>query len=236
MQTINQLIGQRIKQFRKNQHLSMEALGKLIYKSKATISKYESGEIAIDITTLYEIANVLKIDVEQLLIQIEEKDKQDDQIPAFFQNIKILYCYFYDGRSDKISLSILEIGAKIANNKYSAYFYLNIKDTNAYLHAEYAYKGVLEHYDIISNLILTNQQTPLEHTYISFISPFNDGTCKTAMMASISTRPVMPIASKLLFSKQPLVIDEQLKKQLLISEADLKLTKAYNMFTINQSD
>ena len=60
-------VGKRIRGMRKKRDMTLEELAAEIHKSKATVSKYEKGEIAVDIETLYEIADVLHIHVEQLL-------------------------------------------------------------------------------------------------------------------------------------------------------------------------
>ncbi|HBD64518.1 MAG TPA: XRE family transcriptional regulator, partial [Clostridiales bacterium] len=52
-------VGSQIKMFRKIKKLTIDDLAKMIGKSKSTVSKYESGEIAIDIATLYDIASAL---------------------------------------------------------------------------------------------------------------------------------------------------------------------------------
>ena len=67
MAEISREIGNRIRNFRKMRNLTLEDLSLLIRKSKSTISKYEHGEIAIDIETLYDLADALQIHVEQLL-------------------------------------------------------------------------------------------------------------------------------------------------------------------------
>ena len=55
MLNINQEIGMRIRNFRKRKNMTLLELSAKICKSKATLSKYERGEIVIDISTLYEL-------------------------------------------------------------------------------------------------------------------------------------------------------------------------------------
>lgn len=42
-------IGNRIRNFRKKRSITIEELARLINKSRATVSKYEKGEIVLDI-------------------------------------------------------------------------------------------------------------------------------------------------------------------------------------------
>ena len=46
--------------------MTLQDLADAIHKSRATICKYENGEIAVDIETLYEISQVLQVSISQL--------------------------------------------------------------------------------------------------------------------------------------------------------------------------
>lgn len=83
---ISKEVGKRIQTFRKARHMTLEDLSGKIYKSKSTISKYEKGEIALDIETLYEIAKALHIYLEQLLYTVEPPFENEEvyHVPAFF--------------------------------------------------------------------------------------------------------------------------------------------------------
>ena len=60
-------VGQRIRLYRKSRHMSTEQLARMINKSKATVSKYESGQITVDVVTLFDIAQALEIAPYQLM-------------------------------------------------------------------------------------------------------------------------------------------------------------------------
>ena len=47
--------GNKIRQFRQSRKMTLDKLAPAIHKSRATLSKYERGEISIDIDTLYEL-------------------------------------------------------------------------------------------------------------------------------------------------------------------------------------
>ena len=67
MDSYSAYVGTRIKHFRKAQNLTIEELARTINKSKSAVSKYENGQIAIDIETLKDIADALKISVSQII-------------------------------------------------------------------------------------------------------------------------------------------------------------------------
>ena len=68
MGKVNHYVGQRIQFFRKLKGFTQQQLADAIGKSKATVSKYEKGEISIDVETLNDISQVLGISLAQLTI------------------------------------------------------------------------------------------------------------------------------------------------------------------------
>ena len=65
-------VGEQIRQYRKAGKMTMQELADAIHKSRATICKYESGEISVDIETLYEISQVLQVSISQLTTYLPE--------------------------------------------------------------------------------------------------------------------------------------------------------------------
>ena len=59
-------VGQQIKKYRKAGRLTLQQLADAIHKSRATVCKYENGEISVDIETLFEISQVLQVSMAQL--------------------------------------------------------------------------------------------------------------------------------------------------------------------------
>ena len=59
MENINNYVGMKIKNYRRMKKLTIQQLADRIHKSRATVSKYENGEITVDIETLYEISRAL---------------------------------------------------------------------------------------------------------------------------------------------------------------------------------
>ncbi|WP_409228731.1 helix-turn-helix domain-containing protein [Gudongella sp. SC589] len=86
MSEISTEIGKRIRSLRKSRKMTLQDLAEMISKSKATISKYEKGEITVDIETLYDIAAALQVHVEQLLYTSPERTvlATKGSNPAFF--------------------------------------------------------------------------------------------------------------------------------------------------------
>ena len=233
MTKLTEEVGQKIKFFRKKKGLTLEALASAICKSKATVCKYENGNIAVDIVTLYDISHALGIHVEQLLYAEPGQPQPAQQafLPTFFKNLTQFYIYLFDGRSNQINICVADILSQTEPNVFKVMMYMNISGYDTYQYCENTYWGYLKHYDAVSNLILYNQDTPMEQLTISVLASYLDAPTKWALFFGISSRPLMPIAMKVLISKKRLPQTAELEKKLHISKEDIRLLKLYNMLS-----
>ena len=151
MSEISLEVGKRIRYFRQNRRMTLDELASVIYKSKATISKYEKGEISLDIETLYSLADALHVQVEQLLYtksaQSKETAPEREIRPAFFQGLSHFYSYWFDGRDGKVNRSAFDVFAQLGTNRYKIAMYMNYTDLDHYQRAENTYWGYIEHFD-----------------------------------------------------------------------------------------
>ena len=69
MGEISREIGHRIRNFRKSRHMTLDELAEVVCKNKSTLSKYENGEIILDIETIYE-----KVVTEKQCVSLKELD------------------------------------------------------------------------------------------------------------------------------------------------------------------
>ena len=227
-------IGNRIRNFRKKRSITIEELARLINKSRATVSKYEKGEIVLDIVTMYEIADALQLHVEQLLYCRPERAviTSNGTEPAFFSGLSQFYSYVFDGRSNQIMRCVFDVLSVAGESRYKIMMYMNIKDFNNYQNCENTYWGYIEHFDALTNIIMRNNDTPMEQITINILASFLDSDTKWGLFCGISSRPMMPVALKMLFSKKILKEDESLAKQLKISKDDIRLLRLYNMLSV----
>ena len=227
-------IGRRIRGMRKKRDMTLEELASQIHKSKATISKYEKGEISVDIETLYEIADTLHIHVEQLLCCRPPADAVSLQgnTPGFFAGLAQFYGYIFDGRDNHILQCVFDVLSENEPNQYKIMMYMNFYDFQHYQRCETTYYGYIEHYDTLSDINLTNQDSPMEKASCKVLAAYLDAPTKWGLWTGISSRPIMPIATKILLSKTPLTADAELAKRLKISREDVRLLKLYNMLPV----
>ena len=119
-------VGKQIRKYRKAGKMTLQDLADAIHKSRATICKYENGEIAVDIETLYEISQVLQVSISQLTTYLPETTSELISTPGrsrkspFFQAQR-LYFYFYDGRYQRTKDGVIDIYEKKGEpGKYEA--------------------------------------------------------------------------------------------------------------------
>ena len=226
--------GKRIRNFRKMRKMTLVELAACTHKSKATLSKYEKGEITIDIVTLYDISRALQVHVEQLLYCEPQRAVISGQgkMPAFFSGLSRFYSYIFDGRNNQLTRCVFDVLSESGDSRYKIMMYMNFDSYENYQNCENTYWGYIEHFDALSNIRMTNQDTPMEQVSVTILASFLDSDTKWGIFCGISSRPLMPIAIKMLFSRQKLREDDELIKQLKVSREDIRLLKLYNMFSV----
>ena len=153
------------------------------------------------------------------------------QCPAFFRNVKNLYGYVYDGRINRIGRRLFELHPE-ENGLTKVMMYMNFEDYDHYQNCENTYKGYMEHFDAVTNITLQNRDVEMETAYIQILAPTLNAETKWALFTGLSTRPIMPIARKLLLSKNRLCENKELENQLKVSKEDIKQLKLYHMYTV----
>lgn len=232
MSIISQEIGKKVRTLRKNKSMTLVELACKINKSKATLSKYEKGEIVIDIVTLYEIAKALQVPVERLLYTEPSKPvEHKSSTPTFFKGLNTFYSYVYDGRSNKLMRCVFDVLAEENTDRFKVMMYMNFESYDNYQRCENTYYGYMEHFDALSNILMTNSDTNMEKVSINILASFLDSDTKWGLFCGVSSRPMMPIAVKMLFSKKILKEDDTLIQSLKVSKEDIRLLKHYNMLS-----
>ena len=132
-------VGEQIRRYRKAGNMTLQDLADAIHKSRATICKYENGEISVDVETLYEISQVLQVSISQLTTYLPESENEPVSIPGrgqkspFFQAQR-LYFYFYDGRSQRTKDGVIGRNRKIRGDPDNLYGFCQWKKQRDLLH------------------------------------------------------------------------------------------------------
>lgn len=233
-ENINRYVGGRIRSIRKGKKMSIQRLADAINKSKACVSKYEKGEITLDIPTLFEIAAALEVAPERL-INYDVKPKVEigsalGGTSSFFK-AKRLYFYYCDGRFKDIKDGIINIHNENGGSVCPADFTINIK-TESGFSTEIYYTGTVTYSDMLIRFSLQNQYNALEEDLLYIFNPleYRDGTY--GLLCGISSTDLVPCAFKCIVSLMPLAHNDSLRERLTFTKKEISQLKKMNMLTI----
>ena len=234
MSIVGEEIGKKIRTFRKLRGMTLEALAARIGKTASAVSKCEKGAVAIDVDSLYALASALDVQVEQLLYTPPDRPEKlpPGDAPAFFSGRSRFFGYIFDGRNGSLIRCAFDVLAEIGKGRRRIAMYMNFSDYARYQQSENSYWGFIEHYDAVTNIALTNQDLPMERASVQILAPYLNAETKWGLFNGFSTRPMMPIAAKMLLSPRPLTEDAELIRRLKISKEDIRLLRLYNMLPV----
>ena len=234
MKEISMHVGQRIRLYRKMKNLTIETFAKMIGKSKATVSKYENGDIAIDIETLFMIAEGLGVSVNQLIdYQLQPAEEETAEGGGGIGGKDIYYMYFYDGRRNRIARNVIEVQGS-EGSVLDATMYLNVSDLSHYYQCSILYHGTLRRHDTVLNFQFENQNNKVERAFLCAINSFRHNGKTAGLCCGLSTQPILPACFKFVLSPDILEENAELKAELTISKDDIKALKKMNMFVIGE--
>lgn len=234
-QAITEHIGQRIRTLRRNQGLTLQQLAERIHKSRATLSKYENGEIVLDVQTLYDLAQALGVDVSRLM---DYRPQRQEPLPAaqsrigkspFYQADK-LYFYFYDGRYERLKDGVIDIYAQGGSYEAS----LSISSvTPTGRSSEIYYTGKVVYSDMLIRFSFVNQYNTLEEDLLYIFNPLELRDYTEGLLCGISSADLMPCAFKCLVTLSPQDPSPELKNHLLFTPQELRRWQKMNMLVVD---
>ena len=231
---INQYVGEQIKKHRKSRGLTIQDLANQIHKSRATVSKYENGEITLDVVTLLDIAATLGISPTQL-IEYRKPSIIDSQPATFglktFFNTSQLYLYFYDGRYKRLKDGVIEILPGREGNHQPATLTISVVSPSG-RDSEIYYLGTVTYSDMLIRFSFINQYNALEENLLYIFSPLELRESTYGLLCGISSSDMRPCAFKCLVTLTPHKDAEALKEQLMLSKQELQMSKKLNMLIV----
>lgn len=231
---INEQVGKNIKKYRLAYKLTLEELAMQIHKSKSTMSKYEKGMISLDVTTLEEIAKVFKISMAQLLAAPADSLQELSMEHKKGEFVDKQYMYSYDGRSKRIFKSVLERYRMDDPTKLEINLFYDVQDISNWGECKALYAGYLKRYEFIENYTLQNQNNPTERVLITCINSLGRTQKKIGLLSGLSYKTMLPVSMKIMMSSTVLKEDKELIASLLLTKEDIRISKKYNLFTIDQ--
>ena len=242
MENINTYVGSRIRNYRKMKKMTILQLADAIHKSKATVSKYENGDIALDLQTMYEICEVLDIGMDQLTnyhpikedIKLEEVEDYQGKSP-FFQADRLFF-YFYDGRYDRLKEAVIDIHKKTRNEDGCYEASMSMKSTTkAGRSSEVYYSGTVLYSDMLIRFSFLNQYNKLEQDLLYIFNPLELRAVTEGLLCGISSTDLMPCAFKCLVTLTPNENYEELQKHLMLTTKEIKRWQKMNMFIVDNN-
>lgn len=238
MYELNEHIGNRIRMYRKVQGMTLQQLADTIHKSRASVSKYETGEITLDIETLFDISKALQVSLNQLTdFQPPAPEPAQEEPHAigkspFFQ-AKRLYFYFYDGRYKRLKDGIIDIyEQKNKPGQYEASLSISTVSPNG-RSSEVYYTGRVVYSDMLIRFSFVNQCNTLEEDLLYIFNPLEIRDSTDGLLCGISSADFMPCAFRCLVTLTPKEHTEEFRRQLLISKEELKRWQKLNMLLVD---
>ncbi len=235
MSNISKHVGSRIRLYRKVRHITLDEFAALLGKSKSTLSKYETGTITIDIETLFKIASVLEISINQLIDYHEPHVNQhvSPMINSFFSANRLLYVYYLNAEIKTPTCCVLEINRKLGN-EYSATFYTQLKDLKRNHKYQHLYYGSVNYSSAYTTFFLSNQVNELAKIFLIATNPLYRGETTYGILTGISSWVMKPVSYKVLLSRHAQPEDDALMQKLILTKDELKKFKNLNAFVPNE--
>lgn len=235
---MNHHLGSRIRMYRKSRGMTLQQLADKIHKSRSSTSKYENGEISLDIETLAEIAEVLEVGINQLT-DFYTEEKEPEENPAVYSGMspffraKRLYFYFYDGRYQRLKDGIIDIRkSQTKEGTYEAALSICSATANG-RSSEIYYTGKVIYSDMLIRFSFVNQCNALEEDLLYIFNPLDIRDSTEGLLCGISSADLMPCAFKCLVTLHPREHTEELKKQLLFSKKEMQRWQKLNMLIVD---
>lgn len=222
-------VGSRIRLYRKSSGMTMAELAQKVNKTKSSISKYESGQTAIDIVTLLYIASALGITLSQLV----DIPATHDPITSSEKSIYIQsgHLYLYHMYREDICFSKIDLGAVDGIGQTATMFY-KINDSKNQDSCECIYHGHVFSHSTVLSLSFCNYYNPIETILLNFAIPMRRAFALVGMISGLGVNTLIPTAYKAIISIKPLAETEDIRKMLTIDPKTFKVMKCKNMLFI----
>lgn len=229
---VDEIVGENIRKYRTAYNMTLKELSLKLRKSISTVSKYEKGDISLDLPTFMEISRIFKISPALLLGQ--DTEVQSEEI-IYEKDATKLYMYSYDTQNKAIIQSIIEQYPSLSHgNTYLAQMFNDIKDMEHPGNCGSFYVGEYKQEGFIGTYFLHSQMTT-EHVFISCIRNLVNSNQQIGLMSGLSNYNMLPITTKVVISNTEITNKEMLMNQLIFSKEDYKVLKKTNYLSVQNS-
>ena len=227
---VDERVGQNIRKYRMAYNMTLKELAVLLHKSVSTVSKYEKGDISLDMSTFVELSRILK--VSPLAIIGDETAKEEEEC-RYAEKIEKLYMYSYDAIGKVIIKSVIEQQVVEGNgNRYKVHLFKDVSEIREPGDCSGLYTGEYEKEGFIGTYMLHNQALKSEHIMISCVNNLVNPGQQLALVSGLSNYTMLPITFKAVISEKEIVNKEKLMNLLTFNKDDIKQMKQINYLTI----
>lgn len=227
---VNKIIGNNIKKYRTAYHLTLKDLSERLHKSISTVSKYENGEISLDLPTFLEIAQTFHLSPSILLSGVCVIPS-DNETKA--EKSETLYMYTYSGPEKEIIQSLIEtFPSDTGETIWQAHMYNDIKDFRKPGECNGFYTGTYTKNGFIGTYILNNQVSVSEHVLISCVKNLVNPNQQVGLVSGLSNYTMLPVTFKTILSSVEITDRRLLTDHLLFTKEDFKIMKQYHYISV----
>ena len=152
---VDEKVGRNIRKYRMAYNMTLKELAVRLHKSVSTVSKYEKGDISLDISTFLELSKIFKVSP---LAIIGDEIAEEEEEYTYAETIEKLYMYSYDGIGKVIVKSVIEQQAvEGKNNKYKVHLFNDVSEVKEPGECGGLYAGEYEKEGFIGTYMLHNQ-------------------------------------------------------------------------------
>lgn len=224
---IKSFVGTKIRYYRKARGYNLIEFADKIHRSKSSLSKYERGEVSIDIETLNDISNALDV---PLSLLVDHEAPSMNHLFSHHQSDEkkqIYYLYLYAGHKKAyVTRSVLFVG------ETTAIAYAEVENEQNYQKCKYQYVGQVQRGNSFIRLFLENPVHNHDICVIDFPKPLNTQSILFGFFVTLSIGVNFPVATKCAISTLPITEDSQIIEMLKFAKADMNSFKKHNGFFV----
>ena len=222
-------LGQNIRAFRKMRLITQKQLAFSIHKSLACVSKYEKGDIAVDVYTLQAIALQLGITMEQLLPRskktLQRPAEMEQQFHPMFKN-SLLYLYWYRGGKQALVRHVIELAPETSH----VTCFMEVKNISEYKNCAYMMRGTLFHNGVNTYIYATNSILPGDFIFACFNGVDLLDSYMVGLLCCMN-RSCHITTTKCFITNTPLYPSAEILQAVMITKGEISELKRSNFFT-----
>lgn len=230
-------IGSRLRAFRKAKNITLQTLSMELNRSIATLSKYETGEIAVGIDALLDICTFLDIDISSILPETQAKATSEVSLSEGNDTHQLhqqpLFLYWFNKEEDAVVEAVIEHREKSTES----ILYHGCSKEGDYRKSKGLYTGTSYHTSDSSEFLYFNVSMPHDKVYIrlpSFIRKNQPHSHMGIMSCGTTHHP--NAALKILATKTRIRDLHSLRESLTCSQDEIRTLKRTNFFVVDPTE